>query len=137
MYTHFQSTKDKWSVGRYSTTGHWLHDSDHNSKLEATQHVQFMNSRIVPSKPNMSFTIREIIDFIDHIYKSSKQKTKLARLKNILLHLSNYFTYSEQITQKNFLRIKNSGHISWLMYINTLIDLKKQQIKILNESVKT
>lgn len=138
MYVSFQKSPGKWSVGYYNSIGNWIHDSDHDSRTEATQRVVFLNGNKIAKFSNKSLTIQEVINFIDLISQSpnTENKRNLCRLKNVLTLLLNSYLYTDQLDRDIFLRTKNSGQITWLLYMKILCDLKIHRINSKNELIE-
>lgn len=137
MYVCFQSSSGEWSVGRYNSVGLWIHESDHDSKTSASHRAIFLNGKEIPQFDNQKLTLSELIDYLEKPNSdfNLNPKMNLTRLKNIVKFLSNLYIYTEQISKEEFLKIKNSGILTWYLFCSTTSKLKSLKSKNLKPSL--
>lgn len=136
MYIIFEKDPGVWSVGYFDSNGKWIHASNHVSKDKARECVILLNILKFPNISQDSLTINELIQFLESTIPTSTIKPKLCRLKNILKFLSNNYIYTNQITEGIFRSVKNSGQITWLLYLQTLVDLKTHKLQTENRIIE-
>lgn len=137
MYIIFQEKSGIWSVGYFDSSKNWIHASQHKSLKEAKDQVILLNNLKFPKFAEQTLTLQDVITYIDSLNPESvKYKAKLCRLKNILCLLSNTYIYTSQITNENFLSVKNSGEITYLLYLQILVDIKIHRNQSKNEIIE-
>lgn len=124
MYVYFEHSPGKWLVGSYNVSGNWIPESEHKSRLEANCRVVSLNRNSFPKNSQNSPTVLELIDYIGNLCKEAEKKNHLTRILNVVKFLSNYYVYTEQITQDEFLKVSNAGKKTWEFYLSVYCRFK-------------
>jgi hypothetical protein len=65
-----------------------------------------------------------LIDYIGNLCKEAEKKNQLTRILNVVKFLSNYYVYTEQITQDEFVKVSNAGKKTWEFYLSVYCRFK-------------
>lgn len=117
MYVYFEYSPGVWAVGFYNPLGKWVEESVHQSRLQASLRVVWLNGEKVPVFTESFLTVNELLDCIELQFKNDENKYMMTRLTNILKYLSNRFIYVDQISEKHFFDTRNSGTKTWELFL--------------------
>lgn len=137
MYVYFEHSPGSWLVGSYNPIGNWMVESEHGSRFDASCRAVVLNRSSIPTSGVNSPTTSELIEYINHLCGQTEHKRNLVRVLNVVKYLSNFYIYADQITEKEFLKVRSVGYKTWDFYLSTYIKFKTHLTrKSISEEIK-
>jgi hypothetical protein len=131
MYVYLNRSLGIWTVGFFDPKGKWQPESNHCSSLQAAERVAWLNGTPITIFDSDSLSLKELLLTIQTELWEPEKNNSLGRLKNIICDLCRNYIYVEQVSQKEFLRYRNAGQKSWILFLEVMSKTKERQKKFL------
>jgi len=132
MYVYLKKGLGVWTVGFFDPKGKWQPETDLYSPQQAAERVAWLNGKQIAIFNSDSLSLKELLLTIQTELWEPEKNNLLGRLKNVIFDLSRNYIYVDQVSQKEFLRYRNAGQKSWILFLEVVSKTKKKQEEFLN-----
>lgn len=132
MYVYLKTNYGVWTVGFYDPKGKWHPESEEYSPQQAAKRVAWLNGKQISTFDSDRLTLKELLHCLQTDLWDPNNKRTLARIRNLINAMSRDFNYVDQISEKQFLRYRNAGDKTWILFLEIVSKAKKKQEEFLN-----